>query len=291
MVDVTFLTSGGTVLDPQAYQGIAVGPQQVVVEALGSYVQNQTVVATLVQATSGALVATELDQLAVSTGSGLALLDGTPGPAATWRFAQTTAVSGGTVTLAVANPGTAPVTVQVTAGLPGATVLPHQLTVPARTVVPYAVSSIAGWPLGSPYSLTVSATGPIVVGRTVAGPAAGGPPQAGIVGGASGTSSSWLVVGPGQPGAPAVPGGSIASLAVADPGPSPVDVSVTPLAGGRPVATARVPSGGVAVFGPKLVGGLEPLVVTASGPVTVEMDGAPTAAPGVVSSHGFALGG
>jgi hypothetical protein len=291
VVDVTFLTTDGTVLDPQSYEGIALGAGQVVDETLGSYVQNQGIVSTLVEATSGAVVATELDQMAVPAGSGLALLNGTPGPASTWRFAQTTAVAGGSVTLAVANPGGSTVTADVTAGLPGATVVPHQLTVPPRTVTTYVVSSVAGWPLGSPYSLTVSATGPVVVGRTVIAPPGGTPPQAGIAPGTTTTASSWLVAGPGAPGLPSAPGGAIASLAVANPGPSSVEVSVRALGGGRPLATANVPADSVAVFGSAQVGGLRPLVVTASGPVTVEAEGTPTAAPGVVSWSGFALVG
>jgi hypothetical protein len=167
VVDLSFLTTNGTVIQPQPYQGISVGPEGLVIEGLGAYVQNQPLVATLVQATSGAVVATELDQMVVSTGSGLALLAGTPGPSTSWRFAQTTAVQGGTVTLDVANPGMAPVTAHVSVGLPGATVVPHNLTIPGRTVSPLVVSSVAGWPLGSPYSLTVDAPSPIVVGRTV----------------------------------------------------------------------------------------------------------------------------
>ncbi len=290
VVDVTFLTAGGTVLDPQSYQGVSVGAGQVEIETLGAYVQSQSVVATLVQATSGAVVASELDRMAVPAGSGLALVTGTTGPSTTWRFAQTTAVPGGTVTLALANPGGTPVIAEVTASLPGATVLPHRVSVPARTVVPYAVSSIAGWPLGSPYALTVTASGPVIVGRTVVAPPGGAGPHAGIAHGTTGTASSWLVVGPGEQGLPSTAGGTIASVAVANPGSSSVSVAIRQLQGGALVATARVSAGGVAVFGPKQVGGLQPLLVTASGPVGVEMDAGPAAAPGVVSSTGFALG-
>jgi len=289
VVDVTFLTASGTVLDPQSYQGVAVGAGQVVVETLGTYVQDQSVVATLVQATSGAVVASELDQMVVPGGSGLALLTGTPGPSATWRFAQTTALPGGSVTLAIANPGTTPVTATVTASLPGATVLPHQVSVPARTVLPYAVSAVAGWPLGTTYALTVAASGPVVVGRTVIAPAGGTAPQGGIAGGTTATASTWLVVGPGQPGLPAVPGATIASVAVVNPGSSAVTVTVRQLRSGATLVTARVPAGGLAVFPTKQVGGLDPLVVSGSGPIGVEMDGYPAGAPGVVASTGFVL--
>ncbi len=290
VVDVTFLTAGGTVLDPQAYQGLSLAPGEVTVETLGAYVQQQPVVATLVEATSGALVATELDQLAVPSGSGLALLAGTPGPSATWRFAQTAVVAGGRVVVDIANPGAGPVTAEVSAALPGAMVVPHRVAVPARTVLPYAVSSVAGWPLGSSYSLTVTASAPVVVGRVVVAPSGTPVPQAGLVGGTTVSSTTWLVVAPGAPGHPAAPRATLVRVAVQDPGPAPVDVTVRRLGGGATVATATVPGGGVTVFGYAVVGGLRPLVVAATGPVDVLMDGAPAGAPGIVSWPGFALG-
>jgi len=289
VVDVTFLTTNGTVIEPQSYQGIPVKPGGLVIEGLGAYVQNQPLVATLVQATSGSLVATELDQMVVSAGTGLALMAGTPGPSTQWRFAQTTATKGGTVTLDVANPGTAPATAHVSVGLPGASVVPYSLAVPARTVVPLAVSSIAGWPLGSPYSLTVDASAPIVVGRTVTAPKGRTSPQAGITSATTVVGRKWMVVGPGVPGSPSVSGGAFDSLAVANPGSAPVNVAVRRLSGGRPVAMARVAGHSVVRFGPLQVGALEPLIISATGPVTVETDDAPTGAPGIAGSSGFPL--
>jgi hypothetical protein len=290
VVDLTFLTASGNVLDPQPYQGITVTPGALVVEGLGSYVQNQSVVATLVQASSGSVVATELDQMAVASGTGLALLAGTPAPAVTWRFAQTTAVQGGTVELDLANPGTSPVTAEVSVGLPGASVEPHQVPLPALTVVTFGASSVAGWPLGSPYSVTVTASAPVVVGRTVTAPAGAAAPQGGIAMGTTTTATSWLVDGPGAPGNPPVSGAARDSLAVVNPGSAPVNVTVTPLGGRRPVATFRIPRNGTYVLGAGLAGGLRPLVVGASGPVGVEADSGPSGAPGSVSSAGFPFG-
>ena len=290
VVNVTFLTASGTVLDPQAYQGITIPPGQLAVEGLGAYVQNQPVVATLVSASSGALVATELDQMKVSSGTGLALLAGAPGTATAWHFAQTTAVQGGTVTLAIANPGATAVSVQITVGLSAATVEPHRISVPARTVANFVVSAVAGWPLGAPYSMDVSSSGPIVVGRTVLAPAGAASPQGGITTGTTAAARAWLVVGPGAPGGPVVAGAALHSVAVANPGTNPVEVTVRPLSGGPPSAVVRVPAAGVVVLGPNQVGGLEPLLVDASGPVWVETDSSPTGAPGIVSSAGFPLG-
>ena len=290
MVNVSFLTTDGNVLVPQAYQGITLTPGQLGVVGLGAYVQNERVVATQVQTSSGAIVATELDQMSVPTGSGLALVAGTPGPATVWRFAQTTAVRGGTVTLSVANPGSTPVTAVISVGLSSATVTPKALTVAGHTVVAFAASAAAGWPLGSPYSVTVTASGPVIVGRSVGAPAGSVAPQAGLTGGTITTGSAWLVVGPGIPGHPVVPGASMQTLAVANPGSSPLTVTVSPLAGGRSVGRATVAAHGLVVFGPAALVGLQPLVVTASGPVSVELDDGPAGAPGVVASSGFPLG-
>jgi len=61
------------------------------------------------------------------------------------------------------------------------------------------------------------------------------------------------------------------------------------LSGGRPVAMARVAGHSVVRFGPLQVGALEPLIISATGPVTVETDDAPTGAPGIAGSSGFPL--
>jgi len=291
VVDVSFLTAGGDVLVPQAYQGITLVPGGLVVAGLGAYVQNQTVVATIVQTTTGGIVATELDRIAVQSGSGLALVSGTPTEADTWRFAQTTAVQGGSITLSLANPGTSPVTAQLTVGLSSATVTPKVVTVPGNSVVPVVASAVAGWPLGSPYSVTVKASGPVILGRSVVAPTGAASPQAGLTGGTTTTAPSWLVVGPGSPGNPLVAGATMQTLAIDNTGTSPVGVTVTPLAGGRPVAAFTVAGGGLVVLGPGVVGGLRPLVVNATGPVSVEVDDGPVGAPGVVSASGFPLGG
>jgi hypothetical protein len=289
VVDASFLTTGGAVLEPQAYQGITIGAHQLVVAALAAYVQGQTDVTTLVQAASGSVVATELDRISTPNGGGLALVSGTPSEATTWRFAQTTAVQGGNVTLAVGNPGASPVSADVTVGLSGATVTPRVLDVPAHAVATLAVSAVAGWPLGSPYSITVSANSPIVVGRSVTAPPVAAAPQAGVTQGTTGLATSWLVVGPESPGNPLVAKAAIRSLAVADPGSAPVSVTVVPLGGGRPIAMARIGAGGLVVFGSAAVGGLRPLVVEATGSVVVEADDGPAGAPGTVSSSGFPL--
>ncbi len=163
---------------------------------------------------------------------------GSPAPATTWRFAQTTAVQGGTVNLSVANPGASPVTAR---GHRGA-VLGHGDAQAARPCPgtrwwPSPPPRSPGGRWGRPYSVTVTAASPIVVGRSVAAPPAGASPQAGLTGG---TDDHVGVVAGGRPRGPGQTAGGrtrpCTRLAVADPGSSPVEVTVAPLAGGRAVA-------------------------------------------------------
>jgi hypothetical protein len=53
---------------------------------------------------------------------------------------------------------------------------------------------------------------------------------------------------------------------------------------------ARVAGGSMVLLGQSQVGGLKPLIVTATGPVTVETDDGPTGAPGIAGTSGFPLG-
>jgi hypothetical protein len=81
------------------------------------------------------------------------------------------------------------------------------------------------------------------------------------------------------------------SLALADPGPTPARVTVTALGSTRPLAVVTVGARSLTVLGPKVVGGLPTLTVSATEPVFVEEDSAPSGAPGVVSSTGFPFTG
>ncbi len=231
MVNVSFLTVSGAVLTPQAYQGLTIAPGQLVDEQVGTFVQDQPTVATLVSSASGSLVATELQQQTVGSSTGLSLELGSPAPETTWHFAQTTATTKGAVDFTLANPGTSPVTVQISVGLPSATVVPRRVVIPAMAATVFDASSMAGWPQGTAYAVTVEAPAPIVVGRSVLAPPGAQAPGWGASSGSSSPSTGWLVIGPGVPGAPAVAGATVRTLAVADPGGSPASVVVTVLGG------------------------------------------------------------
>ena len=264
-----------------------VPPGQLVEENVGDYVQNESAIGTSVASQSGTLVATEFEQWSSGATGGLSLQLGSPALSSTWRFAQTTALQGSTVDLTLANPGAAPVEATVSVGLASGTVVPRQLVVPSSSSAVFVASGSSGLPKQVPYSITVTSSAPIVVGRSVQAPAGASTPAWGSASGTSALAGRWLVPAPGITGAPGTANATVTSLAVANPGPSTARVTVTVLGSTRPVAMLAVGAGRLVVLGPSLVGGLMTFVVSADQPVNVEEDSGPSGAPGVVSSSGF----
>jgi len=290
VVDVSFLTGAGRVT-PQPYQGLVVPAGQLVVEDLGSYVQSASAIATFVVAQSGTVVAGEFQQWSSGATGGLALQLGAPALSDTWRFAQTTVASTTSVDFTLANPADAPVDTTVLVGLSSGRVVPQQVVVPPEATQVFEASSSSGLPRSVPCSVTFESTGPLVVGRSVLATSASSPPVWGASGGTVTAADDWVVPGPGVPDAPGVAGATVASLALANPGPAAARIRVAVLGTDRTVAVVTVGPGRVAVLGPTVVGGLDVLTVTAGAPVVVEEDSDPTGAPGVVSSTGFPLAG
>ncbi len=291
MVDISFLTPGGP-LTPQPYQGVVVGPGQLVDEGLGAYAQDLPQVATVVSVVSGALVADELAQWPTAPPTGLSLQLGATGPSTEWRFGATTTTSGGTVGFDVANPSPNPVSVTFSATLPSATVVPRTVTVPASSTATFTPSSTPGWPQQAPYAVAVRATGPVVVGRSVAAASGASGAGRGLTLGVPGAAVRWLVPGPGISTAPATAGGTaIRSISVVDPGSAAVPVTISPV--GRPGVLARfvVAPGQLATLARSQLAGSVPFVVSASAPVVVEEDDGPTGAPGVVAWSGLPFAG
>ncbi len=288
VVNVSFITDKGFET-PQQYQGLVVGPGQLLEENVGDYVQDATAVATMVEAQAGGLVSTEFQQWSSGASGGLSLRLGSPAPSTTWRLAQTTALPQSTVYLYLANPGQAAATATIALGLSSGSVVPHRVVVPPVSIVTFPASGTPGLPQQTPYALTVTSTAPLVVGRSVEAPPGSTPPVWGSSSATTTVATRWLVTAPGTPSTPGTPGASVSSLAVADPGPAAAQVEVTALGGSRPVAMFTVAPNEVAVLGPKQVGGLSTLTVSAGQPVNVEEDSGPSGAPGVVSSTGFPL--
>ena len=288
VVNVSFITEKGVII-PQQYQGLVVPPGQLVEENVADYVLDVTNIATLVAAQAGGLVSTEFQQVSSGATGGVSLRLGSPQLSTTWRLAQTTALLHSTVDLSLANPGPAPASVTIVVGLASGSVLPHRLVVPPASVVDFPASATPGLPQQTPYSMTVTSSTPIAVGRSVEAPPGSSPPVWGSSSATVTAATHWLVPGPGIPSAPGAPGATVSSLAVANPGVSPARVVVATLGRNRPVAMFTVAPDAVMVLGAKEVGGLPVLTVSSSQPVAVQEDSGPSGAPGVVSSTGFPL--
>jgi hypothetical protein len=288
VVNVSFITNNGYET-PQQYQGLVVPPGQLVEENVGDFVQDASTIATLVVAQAGGVVGSEFQQWSSGATGGVSLRLGSPRLATTWRLAQTTALPASTVNLYLANPGQAPVTATITLGLSSGSVVPHRVVVPPVSIVAFPASGTPGLPQQTPYAATVSATAPIVVGRSVLAPSGSTPPVWGSSSATTALAAHWLVPAPGIPSTPGTANAGVSSLAVANPGSVAARVSVTALGAVHPVAMFTVAPHEVAVLGPQQVGGLSALMVSASQPVDVEEDSGPAGAPGVVSSTGFPL--
>jgi hypothetical protein len=290
VVDVSFLTATG-LITPQAYQGLVVPSGQLVVENVGAYVQNAPAIATFVTTESGSVVSTEFQQWSGRAGSGISLRLGSPALSTVWRFAQTSSGAGANVVFELANPASVEASATVTFDLTSGTVMPRTVSVPPASVVSFSASGTPGLPQQAPYSVIVTSSAPIVVGRTVLAAAGSSAPVWGSSSGTVSLAGQWVVPGPGTTPAPGTTGASIRSLAVANPGRTAARVVVVSLDGSHTVARFVVPPRGLTVLGPKLVGGLTTYRIVSSEPVNVEEDSLPSGAPGVVSSTGFPLAG
>lgn len=289
VVNVTFITDAG-VITPQQYQGLVVPPGSLVDENVGDFVQDRNSIATVVTAQAGGVVASEFQQWSGSS-TGASLRVGSPSASTTWRFAQTTVLPQSTVDITLANPGPTPATATISLGLSSGSVVPHRLVVAPSSVAVFSASGTGGLPEQVPYTLTVTSSAPIVVGRSVEAPAGSVQPGWGSSTATATVATHWLVPGPGIPSAPGTANATVDSLAVANPGSAPVRVVVGTLGGSRPLAVFTVDADRLSVLPSPQVEGLPVLTVSASGPVAVEEDSGPSGAPGVVSSTGFPLAG
>jgi hypothetical protein len=289
LADVTFLTANG-LLTPQPFQGIVVGPAQLVDEDVGSYAQSLTEVATVVSVVSGALVADEFQQWGGPSTS-LSLELGSIQPSGVWRFAGSTPASGSTVGFDVGNPSSSSVTVTFSAKLPSATVVPHTVEVAGFSTASFSPSSTPGWPNGSPVAVTVRADGPVVVGQSVIAATGTPPPGQGLSLGTSSAASEWLVPAPWAAGAPATSvATSIRSLSVANAGDSPCRVTISALGRPRPAINVVIAPGQLADLARQQIPTGSPYLVTATSPVIVDADLVPSA-PGVVTQPVFPISG
>lgn len=297
VVNLSFVTSSG-VVQPEPYQGIVLAPGALVVESIGSLVQNRDLVATMVTTKSGRVVASVLQSDPKKATSGLSLSLGTSSPQHHWVIPSTANAPATTVLLDVLNPNSTTAHVTVSFHLPAGPVSPISASVAGGTVWQLALSSQTRIPGSVDYVTKVqSDAGGVVVGRTVeasAGPA----PRSGAFSGvepaseqAQGPGTSWLLFAPGAPSSPVVPQARVGAIEIANPGASAVTATVEELGdhGFSEVSHGTqlsVPAGGLRIFEPS---SLTPLTfrVLGSGPLVVSEDLLPSATPGVVTVEGI----
>jgi len=297
VVDTTFATAGGKMSQPAPFEGVVVAPGQVVVADVGTYVQDEPLVATTVSARSGAVVADEVEARQ-GVVAGLSLRLGVPAPRPSWSLPGIEDPAAGSSSLAVLNPTSRAEEVQVDVQLETGPAAPFDQVVGPGDVWQLETSSARRIPAAQPFTVHVStrgAGGGVVVDRVVS--------STGSTGGANAGAGSAASAGAGAPGwgsvpaAAAVPGLLVWALpGPVGPGSSPPRLGLSSLGGpvsvrllalaGRTrvtVATLRLPAHGFTVVLPQVLGraGGRPLLVVGSGPIAAMLDEVP-GSPGVV---------
>ncbi len=302
VVDLSFVTPTGTV-HPINYQGIVLPAGQVAVENVAAEVQQISTLSTVVTTRTGRIVASEVQEIVGpgGTSGGVSLVPGVMATQSHWAIPQAQEVPGAGTEIDVFNPGTSTESVTVHFYLPSGPLAPLTQKILPGTTWPIFTSTQTRIPANETYSTAVDATGGsgVVVSRTVSLPATATPaPQAGVavaVGGSSADSPSgeWVVPAPGTSASPAVPGAAPAYLALFNSSTSAETYSAagTTASGDKVVAEGTVAPGMTVVVSgsPLAAAGPDPIVVHASGPMSVSEEAGPSAGIGVVSMPGIPL--
>jgi Family of unknown function (DUF5719) len=297
VADLTFVTSGG-VVQPQPFQGIVIAPGHLSVVTVATYVQNQASVSTMINARSGRIVAGQFQVTSTGGVSGISLRLGTPSAQNRWTFPQNQDIAGGTTAFEVLNTSNTPVHVTAKVTLASGAVTPFTQTVPALALWTLTTSSQNRIPVNSDFAITFTASAPgISVDRSMQAPKGSASPQWGAVGaidmqpGATAVRT-WIIPAPGTPSAPAISGAAPSAIALANPGSSPVSVTVSILTAAGLKVLSDVPGGVpargfVVLNGPTAAAaGFNPIIVQASGPIAVMENASPAAAGGIVALAG-----
>jgi len=307
VVDLAFATPQG-LTQPTPFQGLVVAPGQVVVAGVAAYVQNQSSVSTVVQATSGRIVAQELQEFSANGVSGLSLRLGSNQPQGRWFFPRTVDVTGGQTSFSIFNPGQVPEHVTVQVRLPSGPVAPYVQDVPADStwVLTTTVSGTTAdrVPANQDFATTVTATGGpgVLADRTVASSNAGTTPQWGAVtavpeGATMVPSREWILPNPALAAQPPIAGAAPFALSLLNTGTTTATVTVSTVTAAGPARLSSVPVERIApgafvvIEAPALAAaGTDAFVVQATGPVAAMEDGVPAGLPGVVAMPGIPQG-
>lgn len=307
VVDLGFVTPSG-LQQPAPFEGLVVAPGKVVVAGVASYVQNQSSVATVVDARSGQVVAEQLQLYSVGGLSGLSLLLGSPATQTRWYVPRSVDVTGGETNLNVLNPTgvSVPVTVQVR--LASGPVSPFTRRLAPSSDWTIDLTAAIRIPLNVDYSVEVDAGAPgVVVDRALESSSAGTAPQWGTVPAIGGATVSaarqWVLPDPAL--ANPVSGAAPFALTLRNPGGQAVRVTVSALAPdfGSAGASGAADTPRVlrrVLLPPRSFGILQqaalaggagaPLRVDATGPLAVAEDAVPAGMPGVVLLPGVPQG-
>ena len=169
VVDLSFVTASGF-MAPAPFQGLVIEPGALRVLTVGAYVQNQGVVASVVAARSGAVVAGELQSYGPGGGEGVALTLGVPATSPRWVLPSVEDASGGASALTVLNPTARRERVVAEVRLPSGPVEPFTQELGPKSVWTLATSEELRIATQEPYTVEVQATGRgVVVARTGSG--------------------------------------------------------------------------------------------------------------------------
>jgi hypothetical protein len=281
VVDLSFLAPAGSPeVVPPAYQGIPLAAGAVLVENVADHVPGNGSLAAVVDALSGSVVATEMQEAGNSPNSGMSLVDGADRLGAQWSFAANANAPG--LAFTVVNPTGHGESVTAAIALVQGRATPLTMEVPAQSSVTLASQGQTRIPPGAIFAITFTADGRggIVAARQVAG---GTPfPQSSLSAGTPGGVSRWLV--------PPMPPGQLAGdFAIVGLSTRIVHVTIVEIdpsgrqsvvAGQRGVALVPGAMDFVLSPGGSLSVGARPVIVEADGPIALQLDPAPTGTPG-----------
>lgn len=279
VADLSFVTSSG-VTAPMPFQGLVIAPRTLRTVTVGTYVQHQGTVATLVSARSGALVAGLLELYGNAGAAGVSLTLGSPGVSRLWAAPRLENATGGSSQLTVFNPSDRSERVVVSARLPSGPVAPFSEVLGPRSLWTLTTSSQLRIATSVEYALEVRTGGPgVVVGRTGAGApgstASGWAAAVMVASAGMETTHRWLVPMPAGGVGPTGHG----VLGIVNPGRHAVRVRVTSLLGaGRSTRVVELAPNRFDT----LALGDAPVLVSADGPLAVTGDASPAGGAGAV---------
>lgn len=280
VVNIDLLTSTGEA-QPTEYQGLSVAPGTTLTEILDEHATQDTEVATVVKAVSGSVVADELQTTGTSGLLGLNGQLGSPSPAKAWAFPYCDIPSGATLTFNVMNPNVGSTRVVLEAYDGSRVTQPTVVKVPGETTSSIVVSGTANFSDSTAYSVVVSASRGVVVGRSISYlPANPKQPTFGAQTGTALGASKWFV--------PSADPGTGSNLAIEALGSKTVRVQITKSLGNEPLVSGphnvtMVKPGAPAIVNSALIASYQgPWIIQANGPIAVELDGSPAVLDGVV---------